>query len=313
MEQEINLALYDMHRFVNFILIYLKREMSNIKNSVFARDLFVYYTFHRRLSESALAKWEKVDDILRFYSPQDSVLMIQNQCNSRLNATFRGLVGAQKALMFKLLMMYINTGVVVDPNVFPKVSLRTLKSVDPTVYISLSKTNEINVMMMANTSNRRSLLFLTLFLAFVLEIKKDTVINECSFLYEKLTYSIGTNVLQCNDSRQVKEVRYKIQVDPSRTNTKSIDLVWFPDDEIYHIEPHIIKCDERMQYCFEIDDSKLIVTSSKPWTTTFYVDIVFRTDEVLYALCEEVQESTQYYIKRDEEVLVHCDITDFSC
>lgn len=317
MEFEIQYALSDVQRFIHFLTVYMRREFYSIKNSIIGRELLIYYTGLNPMSDIYLDKWKEMDCNINYYSVNHCALMLKNNFNSRLEKLFdsKRIPGIKKVLMFKLSIMYIKMGVVIDPNLIPYISPNNLKDDEISSYIVISTECRLNVMMMANTSTRQSLLFLTLFLAYIYAIGQgaETIEDDARFLYEKLAYSISTHCLIPNTMYHVDEVKYTVTVPCSNSHSKMVDLVWFPIDQIYRIEPQRLRDKKRFE--FNIDENMLCVreNNSQGWEYSFHVDIIFEANETLCTLVEELTDRTKYKIKKDEIALVHCDTGSSHC
>lgn len=307
MDLDIAFILNDIQRFLYFIRVYVEREFRAVANVVTGGDLLVHYTASRPMTEKYLELWKGVekDTGLQYYSYNDCLLMIRDQFNPNVLQMFENVhPGWKKVLLFKLITMYMKTGIVIDPNVIPKVSPDMLKREGIHTYITVSETNsQLNMMMMASTSSRRSLLFLTLLLAYLIADK------EHFDLYSILAYNIGTFRLKSDETYELKEVKYRVVVGCSKKAEKDVDLIWFPYDEIYDIRPCGVSDMERFR--FYICDNRLhtISKDGKGWQHSLSVDITFMAYEVLYTLSEEIT-NTEYRVKKDELVLLYHDLLD---
>lgn len=320
MDRQIILAFTDIQKLLKIILKFLENEYCTLIDKIFGKDFLVYYTYTREITDKYKHYWEEQNNKIHYYSYEHCELMIQKHFNKNMYKTFTSLQNAgKKVLIFKLIMMYLNKGVVVDPNIVPNVSLDSLKQLGMiTSYIAFSKDKSINLMMMANTSTRRSIVFLVLLLAYIYEHKRGNFYtsDDSKFLYDTLAYGIGTTEFLIEDNHQIIDcIKYKVSVPHSycsevyKRYCAEVDLVWFPNDEIVEFEPH----NRNQTFYFRIVDSKLIVESREMWNKPFYVDIIFTSlePETIYPLCEEIDMVTnsKYNIKKGADILVHCDIT----
>lgn len=302
MEIDFAYALNDLRRFIQFVMIFVEREVRSLTDSVLGVELLVHYTAPKPMTQKYMDYWKTVDKdaSLQYYSYNDCLLLIRDNFNPKSLKLFETIrPGWKKVLMFKLIMMYMKTGFVVDPNVVPTVSPDVLNNGGISTYIAVSeKESYVNMMMMANVSSRRSVLFLTLLLAFL-------IAEEGAFdLYSTLAYNIGTFRLESDETYSLEEVKYQVSVGSSCSGEKVVDLVWFPDDEIYEIRARTGADDARLS--FYIHDCRLYAKSKdgKGWDDDAVgVDIVFFAREVLYTLSEEVDDAT-YEVKKDEMVLL---------
>jgi hypothetical protein len=295
MGNEFAYALTDIQRFIHFVVILFEREFRSITDSVLGNELLIHYTASKPMSKKYVEFWKTVekDTSLQYYSYNECLLMIQNHFNSKLFKFFKKIgPGWRKVLMFKLITMYIKTGIVIDPNVMPNVSPDVLKKNGISSYIAISeKHSYVNMMLMANTSSRRSVLFLTLLLSYLISDQ------EMFDLYSTLAYNIGTIRLESDETYQLNEVKYQVFVGKCNCGEKKIDLMWFPDDEIYEVNGRTVSDSEH--FSFYIRDSHLYIVSKdgKPWDHNVTVDIVFFANEVLYTLSEDVNDET-YEVKK---------------
>jgi hypothetical protein len=255
----------------------------------------IYYTALSPISSEIEKKWN-TDLKLRFFPYHDCLFLIQKNFNLNISTIFEQIQpGWKKVLLFKLSIMYLKTGIVVDPNVYPLVAPETLYEGGITTYMTVSNEMRVNMMMMANFSQRKSMLFLSLLLSYVL--------NPENFdLYSALSYNIGTLKVKAGRRYEIEEVKCAILVGKSSYREKSVTLLWFPIDEL-----HDIRCQltiHRDEFKFRIQGNTLYVThkSGGGWEHDLVVDIVLYTNEVLYTLTERVA-ADKYEIVKDDKVV----------
>lgn len=302
MTNDIKYALIDFQRFIQFIMIYLEREFRMWTTSLTNQETLVHYTASKPMPKDAMDRWKEVEKDVRltYYSYDDCLLMIHSHFNPKVLKSFETIFpGWKKVLMFKLIVMYMKTGIVIDPNVVPEVSPDFLKEESISSYIVVSEQNEyVNMMMMANMSSRHSTLFLSLLLAYL--IADDDVFD----LYSTLCYNIGTLRVEGDERYHLEQVKYQVVVGDSKRAEKMVDLVWFPDDELYEVKAKTVVDGDA--FTFYIRDSKLCAASrdGKGWEHHLVVDIYFQTNEMLYTLVEDMG-NNRFDIKKDDVLLIH--------
>ena len=304
MDNELSCALGDIQRFFQYILHFMESECKSFIDTTANKDLIVYYTATNPMGNKYIEHWKQVDKdaTLKYYSFNSCLMMIHKDFNSKVLKRFVDTpCGPEKVTLFKLSTMYMKPGLVVDPNVVPNISPDVLKEDNISSYIVVSDMKKsVNMIMMANTSYRRSNLYLSLFLSFLIAEEQ----NEQFDLYSTLVYNIGTHYLKSDEIYVLNTVKYKVVIGSSEVNKKNVDLVWFPHDEICQVKPRFHLDSKR--FLFHIRDSRLYVWSKNglPWTDELVVDIVFWANETLYTLSEKVNHC-EYQVKKGDLVLLH--------
>ena len=300
MEIDIKYFKLDMEHFIRYLIRYLEYEYDSFFSGKIPEEMYIYYTSPMRMQRQHEETWADIDTnlTLKFYAYGECIEMFKTNFNSQVSRKFELIQpGWKKVVLFKLGIMYLNSGFVIDPNIVPMKAPEYLLDGDITTYLSISRNNMVNLMMMANISARKSMLFLALFIGYLL--------NPAEFdLFGALSYTLGTLRIKENERYHLDDVKIAVNVGTSQKSSKQVDLIWFPDEEFYDIKCQLQS--SNTDFTFKICDNKLFITNrtGEGWDSNLIVDISLYTNETLYIL-QETTQSGRTEIMKDDEVIFY--------
>jgi hypothetical protein len=92
-------------------------------------------------------------------------------------------------------------------------------------------------------------------------------------MYTCLKYNLGGIYIHPDTVYDIHEIKIPVAVGASKTDTKTIDLYYFPSDIAYTIRG------DTSQYTFQIENNTLIVTKKGGWDQNLTVDICIEAKE----------------------------------
>ena len=140
---------------------------------------------------------------------------------------------------------------------------------------------------MINFSKPKNPLILQFLISFLLNNPYTYPNGPCHDMFNCIKYNLNGIEIDSNTEYKMKELKINVKIGKSDTNTKKINLYFFPNDIKYYIklnEENIIE-----NFIFTIENNYLIVTrldQKTGWEKDYSVDICIESNESIYLFQE---------------------------
>lgn len=251
----------------------------------------IYLTYkHNNIPDKVFNNWKHLN-------PEYKIdFSLDDDCKTFLKANFKVDIvnifmtlkrGAWKADLWRLCKLYINSGIYSDVDIEPFLELNTLDT-DVTFYSCISaEANAIFQAFIVNFSKPKNALILACLVYFLQNKDSNGFIWPTNNMYDLLKYNINVATIQPYVKYYLDIIKIPIHIGSSNTNTKIIQLYYFPEDIEYTI--HLYNTIYPDDFNFNILDNKLIVTridKHEGWRHNHTCDIYIMSKEVIYLFQE---------------------------
>lgn len=282
----------------------------------------IYMTYKKEVPNFVFSRWKdsnKEYDI-EFSLDEDCISFLKQHFNDYIVELFKNQPkGMFKADLWRLCKLYIHGGVYADVDLVPHLDIDTLDR-HVTFYSCMSKdTNSIFQAFMVSFSEPKNPLILHFLLSFLLNKPYYNLYNGPTYdMFNCIKYNLDGIDIYPEQKYEIKEIKISIAIGRSDTNTKSIDLHFFPNDIIYTIKL-LNKTGYSDDFKFEIENNILNITrldKNTGWDYCDYsVDICIESNETVYFFRENIGENnnwiTSYVTYNNKKILDSRDLNYF--
>lgn len=193
----------------------------------------IYMTYKKNVPDIVFLRWKVLNPTYTIQLSLDNncILFLEKYFNSYVSNLFKKIkVGMYKADLWRLCMLYVNSGVYSDVDIVPYLNIDTLdKNISFYSCLSRCKKSIFQAFMSVFTEPKNPLILC--FLLSYLQNNPHTYNNGPTFdMYKCLSYNINTPTLQHDKPYIIENVKIRINIGSSKTNIKYINLFYFPDD-----------------------------------------------------------------------------------
>ena len=200
----------------------------------------IYMTYKKSVPSKVFKRWEKLNPNykIEFSLDNDCINFLRENFNDYVANLFISIPkGMYKADLWRLCKLYMNGGVYADVDLVPHFKLDKLNK-DITFYSCLSIIkNSVFQAFMVNFSKPKNPLIFIFLLSFLINNPYTYHLGPTFDMYNCIKYNTGTGIKK-NKKYNLNEVKIKINIGSSETNTKNIDLHYFPNTIQYTIRLH---------------------------------------------------------------------------
>jgi len=245
----------------------------------------IYLTYYKDIPHSVFQCWNQLNKnyTIDFSLDRDCIIFLQTHFNTYIANLFQKIPrGMYKADLWRLCKLYIYGGVYADVDLIPHINIDMLDK-DVTFYscLSASKTQVFQAFMI-NFSKPRNPLLLHFIVSFLINkpyLNPDN--GPCIDMLNSIIYNLNGVFPQVEKKYSISEIKIPISIGTSTTNTKIIDLHYFPSDINYtiRIHPHPIKT---AYLTFSIQNNQVIikrVDKNIGWEWIPKIDICIASNE----------------------------------
>ena len=284
----------------NKIVLYNRyRDYINHKFKTIYINKTIYLTYkHNNIPDKVFNNWKRLNPEYKidFSLDDDCISFLKTNFNTDIVRIFKKLHrGAWKADLWRLCKLYINSGIYSDVDIEPFLELNTLDT-DVTFYSCIAEDSiSIFQAFIVNFSKPKNKLLLACLIYF-LQYKDSSNFNwPTNNMYNLLKYNINKRNIQPYIKYDLYIIKIPIYFGSSNTNTKIIQLYYFPEDIEYTINLYnTIHPDD---FNFNIKDNKLIITridKDEGWGYNHSCDICIKSKEVIYLFQEYITTRHKY-------------------
>jgi len=246
----------------------------------------IYMTYKRDVPDYVFSRWKlhNPEYTIEFSLNEDCEKFIETHFNTYVSELFKSISkGAYKADLWRLCKLYIYGGIYADIDLIPHITLDNLNK-DITLYSCLSIDNgSIFQAFMASFSKPRSPLILNFLLSFLLNNPQNGKWNGPTFdMYNCVKYNLNGEKIVGNKIYSINEIKIPVKIGPSDTQTKLINLHYFPEGHDYTIRLIGNKYGYKDEFEFSIKDNILTVKRkdlNQGWGFNHSCEVCIRSDE----------------------------------
>ena len=273
----------------------------------------IYMTYKKPVPNIVYSRWTALNKDYRIdFSPDaDCISFLKTNFNDYVADLFINIPqGMYKADLWRLCKLYINGGVYADVDLVPYINIDKLDK-NITFYSCLAyDSRSIFQAFMVNFSKPRNPLILQFLMSFLLN-NPYTYDNGPTFdMYNCISYNLNGISISPNTKYDFNQVKILVNIGRSDSNTKRIDLHYFPNNIMYTIKlksnPH------NDNFNFYIENNFLIVTrvdANCGWGYDHSVDICIQSNESVFLFkekCVNVNRIGSYYVSFRNKRILNC-------
>jgi len=255
----------------------------------------IYMTYKKEVPDIVFKRWKDLntDYNIEFSLDDDCIKFLKTHFNEYIAQLFIDIpVGMFKADLWRLCKLYIHGGVYADVDLVPYINIDTLDK-DVTFYSCITITdNAIFQAFMINFSKPKNPLLLHFLLSFLMNNPYYTANGPTFDMYKCIQYNLNGIHLLPETTYELTEIKIPIRVGFSETNSKLIDLHYFPDDIEYSIK--LISTGYKDTFDFSIKDNILTITRTDEvtgWGYPHSIVIVIPSREKIFLFKENCEEN----------------------
>jgi len=195
-------------------------------------------TYYKHIPDSVYLKYKNTnpDYNIDFSLDNDCISFLQTYFNNDLAELFKNIRhGMFKADLWRLCKLYINGGIYTDVDLVPYIDFNSLDN-DISFYSCLTADKNSIFQAFMKISHAKSPLILNFIISFLLN-KPYTYWNGPTFdMLNCIKYNLNNIEINSEQKYQINQVKIYVNIGSSLTNTKKINLFYFPNDVSYTIE-----------------------------------------------------------------------------
>lgn len=252
----------------------------------------IYMTYKKAVPLHVFERWKKLnkDYAIDFSMDEQCITFLENNFNPYIASLFKSIkLGMFKADLWRLCKLYISSGVYADIDLVPYINIDTLDK-DVTFYTCLTSSHKsIFQAFIVNNSKPNNPLILCCLISFLINkpYDKTGIYTPTYDMYNCLKYNLNVPEIKADIKYKINVVKIPINIGPSNTNTKIINLFYFPDNIEYTI--NLKKNQFKDTFIFKISDNKLYVIridENTGWAHPHSIDICIDSKECIYLFNE---------------------------
>ena len=269
----------------------------------------IYMTYKNNIPNFVEERWLKnnKDYKVELSLDDDCISFLENNFNKDISNLFRRInLGMNKADLWRLCKLYVNSGVYADVDLVPYLDIDSLDK-NITFYSCIANNNIsiFQAIMICFYEKKNHPLFLIFLLSFI--INKPYNSNHKSKptydMYDCIKYMLDVEKILPEIKYEIDILKLKINIGSSIKNIKTINLNYFPKNiENFYIKLH--KNSHNNTFNFEILDNKLIVKrldKNTGWGYNHNIDICFNHKTSFYFFKESLPKwvncNTPFWLK----------------
>jgi hypothetical protein len=267
----------------------------------------IYMTYHKKVPDFVFHRWKTLNPeySIDFSLDEDCIQFLRTHFNDSVAHLFIQIPkGMYKADLWRLCKLYIHGGVYADVDLIPYLNIDTVDK-EVTFFSCLALDGRSIFQAFMLNPKPKSPILLQCLISFLTN-HPYTYLNGPTFdMYNCLAYSFRERLLP-DKIYKTDKVRISIVIGKSETNTKEVDLVWFPD-VAHTFRLHGSHYPDT--FVFMIKHNKLFVRridSNSGWGHSHSVDICIDCSETLLLCKEELtgQDNINCYVTLNKQKIL---------
>jgi hypothetical protein len=249
----------------------------------------IYMTYKNKIPDIVFNRWTLLNKEYKMN------LSLDNDCINFLQQNFNLYIvtlfvripeGMYKADLWRLCKLYIYGSVYADVDLVPYLDIDKLDK-DITFYSCLSKNNNCIFQAFMINYKPKSPLILQFLISFLLNTPYNYFNGPTYDMYNCISHNLNNIQIIPEKKYEIEEVKILVNVGPSETNTKYIDLHFFPEDIDYNIK--LIKNSFKDTFNFIIKNNTLIIQrldENSGWRYNHSINICIKSKETIFLFKE---------------------------
>ena len=239
----------------------------------------IYMTYKKEIPNKVINRWKNLNPnyTIDFSLDNDCIHFLLEHFNIYVANLFMTIpVGMYKADLWRLCKLYVYGGVYADVDLVPYINIDSLdKTIDFYSCLGINTTSIFQAFIVNFTAPNDPLIYVFL-LSFLINNPYTYLNGPTVDMFNCISYMANQPIL--SDTTYEIDVKLKINIGASTTNTKYIPLFYFP--EIYYTTICIHNHVYPDTFSFVIKNDMLIVTRTdvnEGWSHLHVIDILFNT------------------------------------
>jgi len=269
-------------------------------------------TYKKEIPELVFKRWKTLNENYRtdFSFDNDCIQFLKENFNDYIVELFKTIPrGMYKADLWRLCKLYVNSGVYADVDLVPYLNIDSLDK-NITFYSCLSLwDNSIFQAFMVNFSKPKNPLILCFLISFLLNNPYTYNCGPTYDMFNCIKYNLNNINIEPYKKYELEEIKIIVDIGSSETNTKHVDLHFFPQDIEYNIK--LVKNHYDDDFFFNIHDNKLIVKRLDDdfgWGHHHSAEICIKSKESIYLFKENnnssINSMTTCYVTNNQEKIL---------
>ena len=263
----------------------------------------IYMTYKKEVPEKVKQRWQDLnpDYNIELSLDNDCIRFLNENFNKYITELFKTIpVGMYKADLWRICKLYKLSGVYADVDLVPYIDIDKTLSRDISFYTSFSNAtrNCFFQAFIVNFSKPKSPIFLHFLVSFLINEPYNYKNGPCFDMYNCIKYNLNLIDIEPEKKYIIEQVKIKVDIGTSKTNTKIINLFYFPIDVKYTVNLH--KHDLSDKLYFYISKNQLFVTrtdSEDGWGYPHICDICIDCNETIYLFEEKSGSNNGYFVE----------------
>jgi hypothetical protein len=258
----------------------------------------IYMTYYKKVPDIVFKRWKELNPNynIDFSLDSDCISFLRRYFNDNVANLFINIKsGMYKADLWRLCKLYIYGGVYADVDLVPYIYLNELNK-DITFYSCLSYNKKTVFQAFMMVKKPRSPLLLYFIISF---LQNYLTTFPTTDMYNCLLYTFNKSRIVSEKIYSTDHIKIPIHVGKSSISNKTINLLYFPNDISYNLEPIN---ETKIMFQFTIKNNQLYVHSDKHtgWDIDLYCNIVIPSKEKIFLFTEKndtlLKIHSEYYV-----------------
>jgi mannosyltransferase OCH1-like enzyme len=260
--------------------------------NIISNDKVIYMTYKKKIPKYVYSNWKKTNEKYRIdFSLDSDCLYFLKECfNDYIVNMFKNIrEGKHKADLWRLCKLYIYGGVYSDVDLIPHFDISSINK-DLTFASCLSIQSNSIFQAFMYVSKPKSPLVLC-FLISLLKYNGKLYGNlPCDDMYKCVSYNISDTIIEPEKKYDIFQVKILIYIGPSETNTKIVNIGFFPENVSYEIK--LCQNIYKDEFLFSIKENCLEIRRLDEqigWGHTHSCNIIIKSNEHLTFFKEQYE------------------------
>jgi hypothetical protein len=249
----------------------------------------IYMTYKKNIPEFVFNRWKTLNPeyTIDFSLDKDCFNFLKTYFNDYIANLFNTIpTGMYKADLWRLCKLYIYGGVYADVDLVPYLDIDKLDK-DITFFSCLSTCKCAIFQAFMINYNPKSPLILHFLISFLLNNPYNYFNGPTYDMYNCISYNLNNIKITSDKKYKIEEAKILVNIGLSQTNTKYIDLHFFPEDINYVVK--LINNPYNDTFNFIIKNNVLIIQrldSNAGWDHNHSVNICIESKETIFLFKE---------------------------
>jgi hypothetical protein len=253
----------------------------------------IYMTYKKNIPDIVFYRWKLLNSEykLDLSLDDDCIHFLKQNFNVYIADLFLKIPeGMYKADLWRLCKLYIHGGVYADVDLVPYLKMEDLDK-DITFYscLSFEKTSIFQAFMI--NYKPKSPLILQFLLSFLLNSPYNYPNGPTYDIYNCISHNLNNISIKAETKYNIEEVKILVNIGPSDSKTKQINLYFFPEDIVYNIK--LIENSHIDTFRFTIQNNILTIERldmNEGWGYSHSINICIESKESIFLFQENVGE-----------------------